>query len=109
MKVSSEQNKLSENEKEGLVVKPSFLTPFNVTVTYYRNSIKLFYIHTKVYYKGKFDVNSNIYSDNWKVYNELVNFKEKKHYLFDLDNNEFVIGQSHINEIGGFYAINYFN
>ncbi|MDA2919836.1 IS1595 family transposase [Desulfobacterota bacterium AH_259_B03_O07] len=54
--------------------------------------------------KGKVDKDSTIYSDKWRAYNGLVDLGYKKHYRLDHEKDKFVIGNSHINGIEGFWG-----
>jgi transposase len=45
-----------------------------------------------------------IYSDKWRGYNGLVDLGYKKHYRLDHEKDKFVIGNSHINGIEGFWG-----
>ncbi|WP_338103468.1 IS1595 family transposase [Methanolapillus millepedarum] len=54
--------------------------------------------------KGKVDLDSVIYSDNWHGYDGLVDVGYDKHYRVDHGKYEFVNGRSHINGIEGFWG-----
>ncbi|WP_316560225.1 IS1595 family transposase [Methanimicrococcus stummii] len=54
--------------------------------------------------RGKVDLESVIYSDNWHGYDGLVDVGYNKHYRVNHGKNEFVNGKSHINGIEGFWG-----
>ena len=54
--------------------------------------------------KGKTSIDSVIYSDGWRVYNGLVDFGYKKHFIVHHSKNEFARSNSHINGIESFWG-----
>ena len=51
------------------------------------------------------DKKSTLYTDGWKAYDGLVNFGYKRHYRVKHNQNEFAIGQNHINGIESFWGL----
>ena len=49
------------------------------------------------------DKDSIVYSDKWRAYNGLIDLGYRKHYRLDHDNDEFAVGNAHINGIEGFW------
>ncbi len=55
--------------------------------------------------KGKTDTNAIIYSDGFKTYDGLVNYGYKEHFRVRHSNNEFALGNNHINGIENFWGL----
>ena len=47
---------------------------------------------------------SIIYSDTWRAYDGLVDYRAKAHYRVKHSKNEFALGKNHINGIENFFA-----
>ncbi len=56
--------------------------------------------------KGKADTNTVIYSDGFKTYAGLINYGYKEHFRVRHSDNEFAIGNNHINGIENFWGRN---
>ncbi len=54
--------------------------------------------------RGKVTLDSVIYSDGWRGYNELVDVGYGKHLRVDHGRNEFAKGSTHVNGIEGFWG-----
>ena len=54
--------------------------------------------------RGKVNIESIIYSDKWRGYNGLVDVGYDKHFRVNHGNNEFAIGNNHINGIESFWS-----
>ena len=54
--------------------------------------------------RGRVTLDSVIYSDGWRGYNELVDVGHGKHLRIDHGRNEFANGATHVNGIEGFWG-----
>ena len=55
--------------------------------------------------KGKADNSAVIYTDGFRTYDGLADYGYKKHYRVKHSENEFVLGQNHINGIENFWGL----
>ena len=55
--------------------------------------------------KGKADKNAVIYTDGFRTYDGLADYGYKKHYRVKHGQNEFAVGNNHINGIENFWGL----